>query len=336
MVETRYYDNSRISDFRTCERYYFFRHVCHLEALKPNYATAFGSSWHSAMNRIWGWACGQEDKVSPYEIVDLALHDDFMTTWREETGEEGTAIDCSANPDNWRTPMVAKEMLLNYIEVREVYFSAFELIATERPFVVPLDPNDPTRAYCGLRDKTTRHRKTNKISYQEHKTTSEYAKTGGFKNSFLAKFSPDSQCDGYYFAGKVEHGSLFEGVYVDGALVHKTVHDKFKIIPINRGLGTIDQWLWETHYRIDSIEANLEALEEVQEDDVYMGAFPRNTGSCQQYGQCKYHSICDGCMNPKKYLSQTPPGFARKIWDPVEKAKLHNLKDEDVLNVRGK
>lgn len=319
-TEPRYYDNSRISDFKTCKRMYFFRHVCHLTGARTNYATGFGSSWHSAMNRVWQAACSGEP-YSTDELVDLSINTNFMDTWHEETGEEGSAIECSVNEGNWRTPMVAKEMLYHYITTRRDFMAEFELVAIERPFVVPIDPNDPNKLYCGIIDKTVRRKRNGKISYMEHKSTSEYAKIGGFKRTFLDKFSPDSQTDGYYYNGVVEYAKDFDSIYIDAALVHKNVHDKFKIIPIDRGVGTIEQWLWETHYYIDEIESNLTNLSNVDPSDTAMAAFPRNTGACMLYGACPYYDICQ--PNPKALMTLDPPGYTRKVWDPAEKAKLH-------------
>src|SRR4030095_813518 len=106
-------------------------------------------------------------------------------------------------------------------------------------------------------------------------------KDGFFRGDFLDSFSPNSQVDGYqYAAGPLYEGKL-KSIWIDAALVHKTVHDGFKFIPIDRAGLALDAWLYEVDEWIYQIEGHTEALTypEVIEGPV-MKAFPRNTSSC--------------------------------------------------------
>ena len=50
----RIYDNTRVSDHRTCNRKHFFRHELHLTGGGASAALSFGLAWHKAQDVIWG------------------------------------------------------------------------------------------------------------------------------------------------------------------------------------------------------------------------------------------------------------------------------------------
>ena len=117
---------------------------------------------------------------------------------------------------------------------------------------------------------------------------------------FLDSFSPNSQIDGYLHAARILYGDEVKACWIDASLVHKTVHDEFKIIPIERQFTQLDSWLWETRHWIQEIEGNWNALSDHgpenqydMSDDPYMAAFPKNTGACQDFARsCTYIDLC--------------------------------------------
>lgn len=220
-----------------------------------------------------------------------------------------------------RNAQTATEMLFNYIEERKSMLcrSDFELIAIEQPFAVPLDPDDPHLIYIGKLDKVFRYQK--RIYLGEHKTTSLYKREGPFQTAFVESFSPNSQIDGYLYAGYHEYGKELKACWIDAALVHKDVHDGFRFIPIERQWAQIDTWLWEVRYWIAQIEANKEVYRGINDpDNEYLAAFPKNTVSCTQYGGCPYLDLCKMWSNPAKHNS--PLGFRTEKWEPFDELKL--------------
>jgi hypothetical protein len=329
----RYFDNTRVSEFRTCQRKFFYRHVMDWASVGFAPPLLFGSSWHAAMDAIWETMGDKKNAQSlGTEEVAHVGYDAFMKEWVEGGGPEVDDIN-----EDWeyklgfRNPMVALEMLYGYVDERRPLFQrdSFELISIEQPFAVPLDPEDDTLFYVGRFDKVFRVKEG--IIIGEHKTTSLYAKVGGFRPMFIDSFSPNSQVDGYLHAARVLYGTEVKSCWIDAALVHKTEHDFFKIIPIERQFAQLDAWLWETRSWIDGIEANwARVLEKSPEGDFdmreakYMAAFPKNTNACQDFARnCPYIDLCK--MIPNPLGRDTPAGFANEHWSPFDRLDLGKI-----------
>ena len=54
LSKLRLYDNTRLSDYKRCPRFYYFRHIRDWVSIGERRAPlVFGSAWHSAMDRLW-------------------------------------------------------------------------------------------------------------------------------------------------------------------------------------------------------------------------------------------------------------------------------------------
>jgi hypothetical protein len=317
------YDNTRISAYRNCPRYFYFGHVRNWQADRKSLPLAFGSSWHAAQDVIWRRHAEPKDKLN--DIADEA-YAAFITEWvsNDLPAPENMSPD-ELEDMTPRTPQVAQEMIYNYLDARWTIFHdpGFELVDIEKPFAVPLDPNNPSLWYVGRLDKVFKFR--GKYVVGEHKSSSAYRKDGGFRADFLDQWSPNSQIDGYLYTLRLLYGNDASAVWVDAALVHKQVHNAFRFIPVERQFAQLDAWLWETHAWIDQIEGNLEVLEERSAlDTPYLAAFPKNTSSCTNYGGCPYADICKAVPNPAK-LDEPPLGYKVQRWSPVDELKLEKI-----------
>lgn len=322
-MKNRYYDNTRLSDHRRCNRYFFWRHRANLVPVGTGLALVFGQCWHLAMERLWP----DVNAGLPDKEVLLRAAKAFIDGWTEHNLPVDPTPEEADNMSP-RTVATAVAMLEHYIAQRKAFIKNCKLISIERPFAVPIDPNDPTLLYVGRKDKVVCDDR-GKILPVEHKTTTAYLKDGGFKRSFTDSFSPNSQVDGYIHAQIMESGpENVRGLYVDAALVHEKVHDKFMMIPVTRMGEMLDAWLYETHTEISRIEANDLALAEVKPSDPYMAAFGKNTSACQDYGGCAYVNLCKGVTNPAKYLAAdapVPSGYKRSAWEPFSVLKLEQI-----------
>ena len=90
-----------------------------------------------------------------------------------------------------RTPMIAAEMLSNYLNERWDFMTTVELLSVEQPFAVKLYADDTPIRYIGRFDKIVKHPQHG-ILIIEHKTTSSYAKASGFRTDYITSLSPNS------------------------------------------------------------------------------------------------------------------------------------------------
>lgn len=327
---TRYYDNTRTSSYGTCPRKHYFRHQRHWVGDGISTALAFGLGWHSAMDVVWGHI-----NLDTETLANLALAA-FEKDWQEQGLQlmENAPLE---DIERWgyRNPGTAFEMIVCYIEIRRSFIEECEIIAIEKPFAVPIDPADPDLFYIGRVDKVVR--KSGRVLGIEHKTSSLYKKDGYFRADFVDGFSPNNQIDGYLHALKMMYENV-EMILVDAALVHKTVHDGFKFIPVKRAEQHMDGWLWEINNRIADIDRDVERLREyryatgpaVGEHLTQLPCFSKQTEECiSKYGHCPYLDICKMEPNPE-CIQHVPDTFKVDKWEPFEVNKIASLglKDE--------
>lgn len=325
-----FYDNTMVSTHRQCPRKFFFRHEQHLKSTGTAEALAFGLGWHAAMDVVWQ-RLSEPKQMADFEIIKEA-YEAFEKIWVEE-GLPGVLELEQDQRDalGARTPDTCIHMIEEYIAARRSMIRGFTLLSIERPFAVPLLPDDDTIWYCGRIDKVYEDR--GGVYFIDHKTTSAYKKEGGFRHSFTESFSPDSQMDGYAFAGKLLYGNRFKGIFVDGALVHKTVHDKFCYLPIIRGDESLEAWRWETLREIELIKRDREDMwvwDGNYPDASYLAAFPKHTKACWDFERiCEYGEICKGVGNPLIAIREgrlpEPDRFVVEEWSPFDLNKIAEL-----------
>jgi len=313
----RLFDNTRLQDFRRCARYYFFRHVKHWSRDSgPSAPLAFGGAWHAAMDILWASIAAGKPRDECIEDAFKA----FKLFWylagmpfEEEMDEDDRKF--------WspRLPSTAHEMLWEYHEARQRFIRSVEILEIERPFAVPLTPDDPTLFYVGRIDKIVRV-DSRRIRGIEHKTTTATKAIGKetrIRPLFMESFSPNSQVDGYLFALAILYDAPETDVWVDAAMVHATKQD-FAFIPVERIGPMLDAWLYTTHKKVQEVEDNNRQLLQDSPNDPYLRAFPQDTRSCFDFNTaCPFLPLCKSRANPLTW-EEAPPGYKVDRWDPLE------------------
>ena len=328
LQEVEVYDNSEIENHCKCDRMHYFRHVRHLTAKGQAKSLGFGSAWHKSMDVIWSEICWEGNKDDAG--VGWAAGAAFMETW-VELGFPGVEEWATLSKDEQKelmpqSPMTALEMIFEYIKQRRKFLESIELLEIERPFVVPLSPDNPSLMYSGRTDKTFKMNK--RVLGTDHKTTSLYAKDGFFRSMYLESFSPNRQLEGYLHSLKMRHGKAAKAVWADLALVHRSVHDGFRFVPVEMQVDHLGAWLWETHQRIEEIRKNKQALREFREagvDAPFMPCFPKKPEACTLYNRkCGFMDLCRMWANPELF-PEVPPGYIEDPWSPFEEYQLDQL-----------
>ena len=325
-------DNSTISSFRDCRRRALYRYVKDWATDGPEPASlTFGRGWHSALDALYKlyYTTRQEtatmskvewNKVRASDgflevLIDVA-YEAFLKDWTEAGyPAEPTFEDLESDPK--RTPIRAKNMLIQYYLDMSTILDSWELVESEAPFIVPLDDKSTKYWYGGRMDKIIASDEG--LWLVEHKTSSLYSKTAGFQSAFVDSFSPNSQIEGYMFAlhwlqsqGEIKDPRPIVGVYVDAALVHKTQF-YFKRIPIYYDERLVQQW----HHEVTKYVAEFDKAMETNH-------WLRNTDSCQgKYGKCAYVDLCRMYPDHEELLNENgilagnaPPGFVERAWTP--------------------
>lgn len=301
--QSKFLDNTIISSYKDCPRKYQIRHVLHWRRTGIAAPLAFGGAWHAAMDAVWKVAQG-ETQAQTRLIAQVA----FEAKWQEEGLDVNLDIE-QIDRMMPRTPMVANAMLAGYISERWTMLQNAEIVAIEQPFAVPM-PGTTDTWYVGRLDKVVNYGGQRLVI--EHKTTTAYGKATGFLNSFTEGWDSDSQVKGYEFGGSMYFGT--DQVWVDAALVHKTVHSAFRFIPVAHQKPILLEFIRDTRNWVSRIHADAEA-----------NYFPKNENSCMgKFGPCTYLDICRTIPEPEK-LEAPPVGYVVEQWLPFDVLQLDKL-----------
>lgn len=307
------YDNTRISQYKSCPRSYFIRHKLGWRPQGTATALIFGLSWHDAQDIIWEY----KDKFKPDELAALAASA-FNKTWESN----GMPLDISVEREAQfapRTPSIAHEMLYEYCQSRQHILKGSELVAIEQPFAVPI-PGMPGHWYIGRLDKVVDYQAQRLVI--EHKTTTAYAIQGNFRGDYVDSWFMSAQVKGYQFGAGLYYGTV-NSVWVDAALVHKKIHDAFKFISVSHNYTLLEEWLQNTVRWITEISNEEERYAELGE--LAPGMFKKNDESCfGKFGACPYIDICRTTPDPSK-LKEVPAGFVYEVWEPFSVLGLEKI-----------
>ena len=311
----RLYDNTRLKGYKQCNRRYLFRHVFDWASGGMAVAPGFGLCWHSAMDHLW------PNIAKPPEALLQSTFSVFMKEWAEQ--EMPNPLEDNDDLLKFRTPDTAARMIEDYYYTRKEFISDYKVVAVEMPFCVPLDPKDTTVGYVGRLDKVIGKGDSRWIV--DHKTTSQYRVSGGIASSVTDSFTPDSQVDGYLYAGHMMWGKDFKGVWMDLALVHKK-ESRFGLVPVQRRLEHLDEWLWEAQEGVRRIEQDNKNMTLAVPTDSYLAAFPKTTDACYDFqSPCPYLDTCKMYSNP--LASDVPPGMEVSKWDPFTPEQLKQIEE---------
>ena len=106
-----FYDNSRVVEYRTCPRKYYFRYILDLVPDKVALALDFGSAWHSGLDALYEvFKATNGDEKKTLEAAYAA----FISEWTKR----GHAANLPLNVEQTyvpRTPGISRELQFNYL-----------------------------------------------------------------------------------------------------------------------------------------------------------------------------------------------------------------------------
>ncbi len=122
-------------------------------------------------------------------------------------------------------------------------------------------------------------------------------------HEFFAKFTPDDQISGYYFAGGIIFDKPISGMVID-AIQTAVNFSRFQRGEITRSKSQLEEWYKDTGYLFK--EAETYAKENY---------WPQRTKSCDRFGGCPFRPICS---EPPEMRQQLLDKFyIKRTWDPM-------------------
>jgi len=283
---------TKINDYLTCPRYFFYRTIWGLKKDETHNHLAFGSAWHEVMEVLLKEGYTTEALVNGIEA--------FTRTYRMHFGAETDELFVP------KTPSTALTAAANYIQHYARQDAGQEVLHTEACGAVP------------IRHDRLIHFKADSIIRDGRGIFSREHKTGSRAGRQWVDQWPLSMQVGTYTHVLY---CLYPSDEVWGIEINGTIFQKAKIdfvrVPCRASLPMLNAWLTDVNDWIDRIQNDISVLmaDDKEEADVML-SFPRNPKSCTDYYGCEYHAFCMSWPNPLQQMDYIPIGFHQEYWDP--------------------
>lgn len=281
------FDNSMISDYRLCPRYFEFRHI---ENLVPkgdpdNFKASFGSAIHEALEVFYEKMKEGLDFFDPEveESVKGEMTTAFLNYWSPFEGQ-----------DDIRTAAKGIIIVEKYYDTFKE--ETFKVIETEIGGAITMGD------YTIILKSDTLIEENNELKILEHKTSAH--------RGFLIT-KPNSQLDTYIvgvreITGREVKSAILNQIYFRKGRSNEKQEDTVSFVreETYRNEEEIKEWCEDTYAWCEAITRSLSR-----------GYFARNPSACTSYGGCQYRQICESSDNS---LQQTlkEAMFEEKMWEP--------------------
>lgn len=297
-------DPSKLSEYYTCPRKYFYSHMLGWRSEVPSQDAYFGESWHKAREYML---------LNGYDYIEGAF-EAFMRYYREQYPEE---------TDEMFRPKDPKGALLAIAKFAGTYQNDLlenKVHYTEISGTVPVDQK---RVLHFRMDSVMEHIETGMIFSWDHKSTKRFSRQ--WEMQFFLSMQNGTYTHCLYCMYPIERvkgvefcGTCFEYLSRGSKLRSAGYHASFKRVPAWKRPDQMNVWLWNVNNLLDDIERETDRLMDCSESDKVLMAFPLNPESCTKYFGCIFHDFCMTWENPLQHCFEPPLGFVQEFWDPRE------------------
>jgi hypothetical protein len=285
-------DSTKLNEFCSCPRQYFYKYVLHWVNETPNINLEFGTAWHIAKEHILLHGYSKESQ----EAAMVLFESSFRQSFSPQT-------DLSTAPKN---PGNARVALEQYCKQFAGLNSEFKVLYTEVAGSVLLR-DDQMLSY----KIDAILEKEGKFYVLDHKTAKQLS------DAWMRQFQLSFQLWIYIHVLCSIYGSEYvAGAIVDGTILRKGENAHVRI-PVKHSSKSMNHVYWSIMHYMDMIKWNNRELEECSESDEVMTAFPMNTTSCTKWGQCPYLDLCTAWPNPLQHCNEPPLGMIKREWNPL-------------------
>lgn len=296
------FDNTSISWFVTCPRYYQLKMIERWEPAKLSVHLWFGQHFATALERYY--KCRAEG-MDLEEAMVTVVHAALIDTWIYKRDEQGNIIEPRVGaPYDSFNPAKTRESLIRTIiwyidqfhdEDLKILMLSNGKPAVELSFKLAIDDGN---YYCGHIDRIATLGDDPYL--MDQKTTGST-----ISQSFFSAFDLNFQMSGYTFAGKALFHIPVKGVIIDGAQI-AVGFTRFERGFTFRTQDQLDEWYDGLMYWIEQIQSATRKQH-----------FPQNLTSCEKYGGCEFRNVC--ARSPQLRKNFLAGDFnKRPQWNPLE------------------
>jgi hypothetical protein len=305
-------DSSKLDEYISCHRKYFFRHILGWEVDQPAHDLYFGECWH--IGREHQLLFGYDDVAGAF--------DKFMEHYRLQFPEETDRLYLP------KTPLAA---LAGYLEFnnQSYNFRDYEVVEIDGVKMTEISgtvPVDEKRVLHYKMDSVLRKSSDGMILSMDHKTTSKKwidnpmwdkelylgIQNGTYTHCLYCLF-PIKDVLGVEFS-KVGFEYLSRGSTNRPAGSYATIRE----VQAFKSPEQMNIWLFGVIDLLDDLDRDMDRLLHCKEEDSVLMAFQMNYKSCNAYGGCPYFDFCLNWPNPLQRCHQPEIGFKVEFWNPSE------------------
>lgn len=308
------WDSTSLGELKTCPRKYQLSIVEGWRSKSSSVHLVFGGHFAKALERFHIFRA----KLSYDDALDATINLVLQDTWvPERTLPSGEVIE--AHP--WESDNTKKnrETLIRsiiwYLEEYKDDPAQTVILADGKPAVElsfqfdsgllvdegfqSLDWSEKPRTYIlsGHLDRLVTF--GGDIFVQDQKTTS--STIGPY---FFDQFSPHNQMTLYTIAGKIVYDMPISGVMIDAVQI------AVGFTSFGRGLTM------RSTAQLEEFLASAEVWFRTAEQYAKLGHWPMNEASCNNYGKCVFHDICNKDPRVREKFLETD--FEKRYWNPLE------------------
>ena len=306
-------DSSKVSDYISCPRLYFYSHILGWRPDSPAHDLHFGTSWHCA--REYQLLHGYEDVQGAFN----AFLDEYRKVFHESTDE-------MYKP---KTPTAVLAGLIKFAEERSNDLVENEVVELDDKKMTEISGKVPVSndRYLSYRmDSILRQKSDGKIFSMDHKTTSgRYINGRQWAEQFHLSIQNGTYTHCLYCMFPIEDvlGIIFDGAGFEylirgGKNRPAGYHVTLRQIIAYKTLDQMNNWLWLVNDILDEIDADMDRLSHCSENDTILQAFRLNPHACTDYRGCPFHDYCLAWQNPLQQCHEAPLGFKVEYWNPEE------------------
>jgi len=293
------YDSTKVSEYKSCPRSYFFKYILGWRPERPSNHLVFGSVIHTAL--AYCYENGGFTNENIESAFDLA-YAEYREVFSSETD----------NLFKGKHPGVIIPALIEYSE--RYKHDDFDVIHTEVAGGVLIDPEITLKFKIDLIGRS----RSGLYFAMEHKTGSR------LDASFSDKYSLSTQIGMYNHVLNMMYFKENEGVVVNG-LIFRSKDRDFIRIPMRKTDDQMAVWQWDTQNWIKRIKEDTSNIMAQDTSDTILTIFPMNSENCVKWGTCPFFDYCLAWPNPlRRYMEdggKPPQGFIQEWWDPSEREK---------------